>query len=66
MAYEFINSKGQEYYLHKRDVKLRGSGKIQTIYFFRRNVEKGSLDELPTGYQIMEVKKTGLPVLKKK
>jgi hypothetical protein len=66
MAYTYKNAKGVTYYLHKRDVVLRGSKKNQTIYFFARDERKGAIDELPAGMKVLEVKKTGLPVLKKK
>lgn len=66
MAYTHKNTKGQEYYLHTMQVKLRGSGKMQTIYFFKREVGKGALDEVPDGYKVIEIKRTGLPLLKKK
>lgn len=65
MAYEKKNSKGQTYYLHKKDVTLRG-GRPQTIYFFAKEVKAGALDELPEGYMVMENERTGLPMLKKK
>jgi hypothetical protein len=32
MAYEFTNSKGVKYYLHFKDVNLKG-GRVQRIYF---------------------------------
>ncbi len=64
MAYSFTNSKGVTYYLHFKDVTLRG-GKKQRIYFFARDVRDGSLDEVPAGYKVMETKRTGMPVLKK-
>jgi len=64
MAYSFKNSKGVNYYLHFRDVNLRG-GKKQRIYFFAREVRGGSLDELPAGYKVVETQRTGMPVLKK-
>ncbi|MBI4175498.1 hypothetical protein HY523_02670 [Candidatus Berkelbacteria bacterium] len=65
MAYSVRSSKtGDEYYLHKRDVTLRG-GRRQTIYFFARDVRPGAVDSLPTGYVTMENKRTGLPMLKK-
>ena len=38
MAYEHTNSKGVTYYLHKKEVTLRG-GKPQTIYFFTKTAE---------------------------
>ncbi len=65
MAHKHTNSKGQTYYLHSTQVKLRGSGKNQTIYFFARTERSGSLDSLPSGYKVVESSRTGLPVLKK-
>lgn len=64
MAFSYTNSKGVKYYLHFKDVTLRG-GKKQRIYFFARDVRDGSLDEVPAGYEVMETKRTGMPVLKK-
>jgi len=64
MAYSYTNSKGVTYYLHFKDVTLRG-GKKQRIYYFARDVRSGSLDEVPAGYKVMETKRTGMPVLKK-
>jgi hypothetical protein len=65
MAYEHTNARDQKYFLHKRDVTLRGSGKHQVIYFFARKTGSGAIDELPAGYEVVENKRTGLPVLKK-
>ncbi len=65
MAFSYTNSKGVTYYLHFKDVTLRG-GKKQRIYFFARDVRDGSLDEVPAGMEVMETKRTGMPVLKKK
>ena len=56
------NSKGVEYWLHTREVKLRG-GKMQRIFFFSKN-SSGSTD-MPEGYKVIESKRTGLPLLKK-
>jgi hypothetical protein len=64
MAYEFTNSKGVRYYLHAKDVNLKG-GRMQKIFFFARDVRPGALDELPAGYAVVETAKTGMPVLKK-
>jgi hypothetical protein len=64
MAYSYTNSKGVTYYLHYKDVTLRG-GRNQRIYFFAREVRDGSLDEVPAGYKVVETKRTGMPVLKK-
>lgn len=63
MAYQHTNKKGQDYFLHSKDVTLRGSGKRQTIYFFSKNASGGI--ELPPGYQVVENSRTGLPVLKR-
>ena len=66
MAYAHTNSKGQTYYLHSKNVTLRG-GRKQTIYFFAREERKdSSLGEVPEGMQVVENKKTGLPMLKRK
>ncbi len=65
MAYAYKNSKGVTYYLHFKDVTLRG-GKKQRIYYFARDVRDGSLDEIPAGKEVMETKRTGMPVLKNK
>jgi len=64
MAYAFTNSKGNKYFLHKRDTTLK-NGRTQTIYFFAKEVKDGSLDEVPTGYEVSE-SRNGLPVLRKK
>lgn len=64
MAYEFTNSKGVKYYLHSRDVNLKG-GRVQRIYYFARNVRSGAIDAVPAGYKVIETKRTGMPILKK-
>jgi len=64
MAYEFTNSKGVKYYLHFKDVNLKG-GRIQRIYFFARDIRDGSLDDVPAGYRVIETERTGMPILKK-
>lgn len=64
MAYEFTNSKGVKYYLHFKDVNLKG-GRIQRIYYFARDVRSGALDEVPAGYRVIETERTGMPILKK-
>jgi hypothetical protein len=64
MAYEFTNSKGVKYYLHFKDVNLKG-GRVQRIYFFARDVRPGSLDDVPAGYRVIETERTGMPILKK-
>ena len=64
MAYAHTNSKGQQYFLHMKDVTLKG-GRLQRIYFFARDVRPGAVDALPAGFVTVENAKTGLPVLKK-
>lgn len=65
MAYSKTNSKGQTYYLHSKEVTLRG-GRKQRIYYFAKEVDSANaLDELPSGYQVIENERTGLPMLKK-
>jgi hypothetical protein len=63
--FSYTNKKGQTYYLHTRDVTLK-NGRVQTIYFFARDVRDGVLSEVPAGYMVVETKRTGMPVLKKK
>ncbi len=57
------NSAGVDFYLHSKDVKLRG-GRMQKIFYF----SKSSADsiEMPSGYVVFENKRTRLPMLKKK
>lgn len=64
MAYAFTNSRGVKYYLHSKNVNLKG-GREQTIYFFARDVRPGSLEAVPAGYKVIETAKTGMPILKK-
>lgn len=65
MAFNTTSKKtGETYYLHSRDVTLRGGRKV-TIYFFGRKVQDGALDAIPAGYVQIENPRTGLPMLKK-
>lgn len=65
MAFEFENSKKVKYYLHAKDVILKG-GRKQKIFFFARDVRPGALDAIPEGFKAIETTKTGMPILKKK
>lgn len=56
---------GKTYYLHTKEVKLAG-GRKQKIYYFAGKAGKDSLDALPTGYEVFENARTGLPMLRKK
>ncbi|PIP52882.1 hypothetical protein COX08_04015 [Candidatus Beckwithbacteria bacterium CG23_combo_of_CG06-09_8_20_14_all_34_8] len=64
MAFSFKNSRGITYFLHYKDVTLRG-GRNQRIYFFARDVRDNALDAVPAGYKVVETERTGMPVLKK-
>ena len=65
MAYSVKSKKsGKAYFLHTKDVKLKG-GRRQRIYYFAGVASKGAVDSLPTGYKVIESKRTGLPLLKK-
>ena len=61
--FSHVNRKGDTYWLHTKEVRLR-SGKVQRIYFFSKK-SGGSID-MPEGYIVIESKRTGLPLLKKK
>ena len=63
MAYSHKNSKGKTYYLHSKDVTLRG-GRLQTIYYFAGDQRPNACD-LPSGKQVVESARTGLPLVKK-
>lgn len=66
MAYSVKSKKsGKTYYLHTKEVKLAGDRK-QRIYYFAGEAEKNAIDALPAGYEVMENKRTGLPMLRKK
>lgn len=66
MAYSVKSKKsGKTYYLHTKEVILAGKRK-QRIYYFAGEKGKNSLDAIPAGYETMENKKTGLPMLRKK
>ncbi len=65
MAYSHTNSRGNTYFLHSKDVILRG-GREQTIYYFGKEAKSNALDAVPEGFKIIESSRTGLPILKKK
>jgi hypothetical protein len=64
MAYTFTNSKGTTYYLHTKR-STTSTGKERTLFYFSKELkQEESLDAVPQGYTVAEMK-TGLPVLKK-
>ena len=65
MSFSVASKKtGKQYYLHTKEVTLRG-GRKQRIYFFAGAVQEGAVDQMPPGFSIGEHSKTGLPILKK-
>jgi len=64
MAYTYINSKAQTYYLNSQEVMLRGN-RPQVIYYFTRDIRETEIDEIPAGFKVIESTRTGLPLLKK-
>jgi hypothetical protein len=64
MAYGFTNSKGVTYYLHGKK-SVTSTGKERQLFFFAKEVKEGAMDNVPAGYDVVEMT-TGLPVLKKK
>ncbi|MCL5784907.1 MAG: hypothetical protein M1142_06175 [Patescibacteria group bacterium] len=65
MAYQYTNAKGQTYYLHTKNVRLR-SGWQQQIYYFAKKIKPEAIDQIPEGFEVAENKKTGLPALRRK
>ncbi|MDI6798757.1 MAG: hypothetical protein QMD12_02055 [Candidatus Aenigmarchaeota archaeon] len=59
MGFSYTNKRGQTYYLHSR----KGKGGAM-LYFFSKK-EAGSID-LPKAFKVIENKRTGLPMVKKK
>lgn len=62
MAYSVTNNKGVTFYLHSKDVTLKGGRRV-TIYYFSKKVGPGAIDEVPAGYTV--VSNRPLPILKK-
>ena len=66
MAYSTKSKKsGKTYYLHSKNVTLKGGHK-QTIYYFASKAGTNAINALPTAYMVVENDRTGLPILKKK
>ncbi len=65
MAYSHTNSKGVTYYLHAKDVVLRG-GKEQRIYYFAKDERPGdAVDAVPSDRQVVENPRNGFLTLKR-
>ena len=65
MAFQHTNERGTLYHLNKKDVKLKSTGRIQTIYYFSKDSRSTASDK-PDGYYVKENSRTGLPFLTKK
>ena len=65
-AYKHTNSKGVTYYLHSKNVVLRG-GKEQTIYYFAKDERPAdAVSALPADREVQENPRNGFLTLKKK
>lgn len=63
MAYSHVNSKGNKYFLHRKEVQLK-NGRKSVIHFFKKEVDEGAVEEVPEGYRVKETK-NGMLVLAK-
>lgn len=65
MAFSAVSKKsGRTFYLHSKEVILRGDRK-QRIFYFAGAEGPNAVDSMPPGYVLGENSKTGLPILKK-
>jgi hypothetical protein len=62
--YLAVNSSGQRYYLHGKDVVLKDA-RIMPVYYFARTIRAEVLYELPEGFEVTWNTQTGMPVLKR-
>ena len=54
MAFSHTNSKGTTYYLNSKDVTLKSTGRVQTIYYFSKDERSTGLDAVPAGKKVVE------------
>lgn len=64
MAFAYTNKKGTTYYLHAKEVTLKG-GRQQVIYYFGKEAKSNAIDAIPEGRKVTESERTGLPILSK-
>lgn len=64
MAYDHTNSKGVTYHLNSKEVTLRG-GKLQTIYYFSKDVRPETTADLPAGFSVNENPRNGFLTIKR-
>lgn len=66
MAFSAVSKKnGKSYFLHTKEVILRGDRK-QRIYYFAQAAGPEACESLPEGFELGENSRTGLPILKRK
>lgn len=63
-SYSCKNSEGTTYYLNSKDVTIKFTGQVQTIYFFSKDKRSTGLDSVPAGKVVCENDRTLLPFLK--
>ena len=64
-AYSHTNSKGVTYFLHTKEVTLRG-GRLQRIYWFAKEENPENVQsELPEGMKVVENERNGFLALKR-
>ncbi len=64
MAYSHTNSKGVTYYLHQKEVTLRG-GKQQRIFYFAKVERPEAIDALPDNMEVVENPRNGFLTLRR-
>lgn len=62
MAFTYKNSRGNTYYLHERSAGKNGKGKL---FYFAKEAGENTVPKVPSGYEVTENQRTGLPILKK-
>ncbi len=65
-AYQHTNSKGVTYFLHSKDVTLRGGQQVRIYYFAKALGGKGEPSELPDGYEVTENPRNAFLTIRKK
>ncbi|MDT3445822.1 hypothetical protein [Pseudofrankia sp. BMG5.37] len=64
-AFGYTNSRGITYFLHAKEVTLRG-GRRQTIHYFASQIRVNDiLDSIPSGFEVKENSHNGFLLLKK-
>ncbi len=64
-AFSQQNSKGTTYYLHSKDVTLRG-GRQQRIYYFAKDERPNeACESIPDGMKVVENPRNGFLALKR-